>query len=103
MEILRILEIGYPIYQNLWKMSSLKCIEVDRNKRFSSMANVIADITNIRLKDKTVNLPTANLTELAETSDKVSSWEPKKRTAAQSQVCLAFCRYRADPQPGRRP
>lgn len=70
----------------------LNCMHTDPNLRYKSMANVITDITNIHLKDKTVNLPTENLTELAEDSDKMSFWEPSERGGlqSQSQVCLHF-------------
>lgn len=70
----------------------MKCIDPDQKSRYKSVPNVIADITNIRLQDKTVNLPTANLSELAEDSDKMASWEPTDRTDFESlsQVCLHF-------------
>jgi len=56
------------------------------------MDEFISDLTDIRLEDKTVNLPTALLFQLQQTSDKLASWKAPENEAANMapQVCLNF-------------
>jgi serine/threonine-protein kinase len=70
----------------------LRCMIKNPNERYTSANDFLKDLTKVRLKVKTARLPTASLSHLQLSSDKVASWTAPERPEGQGgiQVCMHF-------------
>lgn len=70
----------------------LRCMIKNPNERYTSANDFLKDLTKVRLKVKTARLPTASLSNLQLSSDKVASWTAPERPGGQGgiQVCMHF-------------
>jgi len=62
------------------------------NERYSTAKEFLQDLTKVRLKIKTARLPTASLSSLQLSSDKIASWTTPNRPEGRHglQVCMHF-------------
>jgi serine/threonine protein kinase len=70
----------------------LRCMIKNPNERYASANDFLKELTKVRLRVKTAKLPTASLSNLQLSSDKVASWTAPERPGGEggTQVCMHF-------------
>lgn len=69
----------------------IKSMSKDPTERYKSVNDFISDLTQVRLQIKTAKLPAARISDLAEKSDKYTTWSvPARESEAGPQICLHF-------------
>jgi serine/threonine protein kinase len=70
----------------------LRAMIKNPNERYSTAKEYLQDLTKVRLQIKTTRLPTASLSSLQLSSDKIASWTAPNRPGGRHglQVCMHF-------------